>query len=98
MLFEKALEDRGQDAFHSEFRRDFSGLWVFMDYPLGCTDVVTTFMLGNPIWAVLRLLIIFLPGMAWHSRKNLVSADENGSCYLVPRLLHLIWVIRCIIC
>ena len=79
MLFEKALEDRGQDALHSEFRRDFSGLWVFMDYTPVCTASLKHFLEEDPIWGALCLLISFLPGMAWHSRKDLVSTDKNWS-------------------
>ena len=74
MLFEKALEDRGREnVLHSEFRRDFSGLWVFVDYPGQCYVALNFFHTKDPIWGVLCLLHIFLPGIAWHSRKELVS-------------------------
>ena len=76
MLFEKALEDIGQgNVQQSEFRRDFSGLYVCLDLPFSIWNSFKIAVIqGDPIWGVVGLLIDFLPGLEWHSRKDLVSS------------------------
>ena len=74
-LFEKALEDIGRgNVQQSEFRRDFSGLYVSLDFPLSVFNMCTSIFGGHPIWGVVGLLTDFLPGLEWNSRKDLVSS------------------------
>ena len=78
MLFEKALEDIGRENVQqSEFRRDFSGLFFGLELPLSVKTAYETIVTeGNPIWGVVGLLLTFLPGLEWHSQKNLVSSTK----------------------
>ena len=77
-LFERALEDRGQgNVLQSEFRKDFTGLFILLDFPLSVWSAMKTVYYGDPIWGVVTLLTDFLPGLEWHSRKDLVSLTKS---------------------
>jgi len=84
MLFEKALEDIGQgNVQQSEFRRDFSGLYVCLDLPFSIWNSFKIAVIqGDPIWGVVGLLIDFLPGLEWHSRKDLVGPQNRLNWFL----------------
>ena len=77
-LYEKAHKDIGRKNGQQQgFKRNWSGLWVLADYPLKFMSVFIQFYLGNPVWGSLELFLTFLPGFAWHSKKDLVSFTNS---------------------
>ena len=77
-LYEKAHKDIGRKNGQQQgFKRDWSGLWALVDYPMLLISVVNHFFKGNPVWGTLQFFLAFLPGFAWYSKKDLVSFTNS---------------------